>query len=177
MSKTLLPQNTTKTDQKNSLTWCSIIVKLGIIQTCPRLPTYLTCLVIWYSMVYTFWFQLIVGSEDYDIRVFREDEIIAEMTETEVNNSFPIIFLFQLMNGKQLLLVIKQYNHFLKFCLKLTRFLISNRKNVILRQSAMTCTSCWIMRVLYLSSRVYAEYLAFLNRSAISVTSKLFFRQ
>jgi len=27
---------------------------------------------------------LIVGSEDYDIRVFREDEIIAEMTETEV---------------------------------------------------------------------------------------------
>ena len=29
-------------------------------------------------------FQLIVGSEDFDIRVFREDEIIAEMTETEV---------------------------------------------------------------------------------------------
>ena len=29
-------------------------------------------------------FQLVVGSEDYDIRVFREDEIIAEMTETEV---------------------------------------------------------------------------------------------
>ena len=28
--------------------------------------------------------QLIVGSEDYDIRVFQEDEIIAEMTETEV---------------------------------------------------------------------------------------------
>lgn len=31
-----------------------------------------------------FVFQLIVGSEDYDIRVFKEDEIIAEMTETEV---------------------------------------------------------------------------------------------
>ena len=29
--------------------------------------------------------QLIVGSEDFDIRVFREDEIIAEMTETEVS--------------------------------------------------------------------------------------------
>lgn len=29
--------------------------------------------------------QLLVGSEDYDIRVFKEDEIIAEMTETEVN--------------------------------------------------------------------------------------------
>lgn len=29
-------------------------------------------------------FQLVVGSEDYDIRVFKEDEIIAEMTETEV---------------------------------------------------------------------------------------------
>ncbi|KAH9519143.1 Bardet-Biedl syndrome 2 protein [Bulinus truncatus] len=28
--------------------------------------------------------ELIVGSEDFDIRVFREDEIIAEMTETEV---------------------------------------------------------------------------------------------
>jgi hypothetical protein len=28
--------------------------------------------------------QLIVGSEDFDIRVFREDEIVAEMTETEV---------------------------------------------------------------------------------------------
>ncbi|KAH3884129.1 hypothetical protein DPMN_008100 [Dreissena polymorpha] len=27
--------------------------------------------------------ELVVGSEDYDIRVFREDEIIAEMTETE----------------------------------------------------------------------------------------------
>lgn len=31
--------------------------------------------------------QLIVGSEDFDIRVFREDEIIAEMTETEVCES------------------------------------------------------------------------------------------
>ena len=29
-------------------------------------------------------FQLLVGSEDYDIRVFKDDEIIAEMTETEV---------------------------------------------------------------------------------------------
>jgi len=29
--------------------------------------------------------QMIVGSEDFDIRVFREDEIIAEMTETEVS--------------------------------------------------------------------------------------------
>ena len=28
--------------------------------------------------------QLVVGSEDFDIRVFREDEILAEMTETEV---------------------------------------------------------------------------------------------
>ncbi|CAL1528312.1 unnamed protein product [Lymnaea stagnalis] len=31
--------------------------------------------------------ELIVGSEDFDIRVFREDEIIAEMTETEVITS------------------------------------------------------------------------------------------
>jgi len=29
-------------------------------------------------------FQLLVGSEDYDIRVFHGDEIIAEVTETEV---------------------------------------------------------------------------------------------
>ena len=28
--------------------------------------------------------ELIVGSEDFDIRVFQDDEIIAEMTETEV---------------------------------------------------------------------------------------------
>lgn len=28
--------------------------------------------------------ELVVGSEDFDIRVFREDEIIAEMTETEM---------------------------------------------------------------------------------------------
>jgi hypothetical protein len=27
---------------------------------------------------------LLVGSEDFDIRVFKEDEIINEMTETEV---------------------------------------------------------------------------------------------
>lgn len=32
--------------------------------------------------------ELIVGSEDYDIRVFREDEIIAEMTETEVYEQY-----------------------------------------------------------------------------------------
>ena len=32
--------------------------------------------------------QLIVGSEDFDIRVFREDEILAEMTETEVRIMF-----------------------------------------------------------------------------------------
>jgi len=29
--------------------------------------------------------ELLVGSEDYDIRVFKDDEIIAEMTETEVS--------------------------------------------------------------------------------------------
>lgn len=31
-----------------------------------------------------FLFQLLVGSEDFDIRIFKEDEIVAEMTETEV---------------------------------------------------------------------------------------------
>jgi hypothetical protein len=30
---------------------------------------------------------LLVGSEDFDIRVFKEDEIINEMTETEVGAS------------------------------------------------------------------------------------------
>ena len=44
-----------------------------------------------------FWFaQLLVGSEDFDIRVFKEDEIIAEMTETEVGASIsfqePILY-------------------------------------------------------------------------------------
>ncbi len=34
--------------------------------------------------------ELVVGSEDFDIRIFRDDEIICEMTETEVPifNSF-----------------------------------------------------------------------------------------
>ena len=31
--------------------------------------------------------ELIVGSEDYDIRVFKEDEIINEMTETQVGGT------------------------------------------------------------------------------------------
>lgn len=31
--------------------------------------------------------ELLVGSEDFDIRVFKEDEIVAEMTETEVVTS------------------------------------------------------------------------------------------
>lgn len=30
--------------------------------------------------------ELVVGSEDFDIRVFKDDEIICEMSETEVNN-------------------------------------------------------------------------------------------
>nr|KAF6285268.1 Bardet-Biedl syndrome 2 [Myotis myotis] len=30
--------------------------------------------------------ELLVGSEDFDIRVFKEDEIVAEMTETEVRS-------------------------------------------------------------------------------------------
>lgn len=34
-----------------------------------------------------FYLQLIVGSEDFDIRVFDEDEIIAEMTETDAISS------------------------------------------------------------------------------------------
>lgn len=34
--------------------------------------------------MFFFSFQLLVGSEDFDIRVFKEDEIVAEMTETEV---------------------------------------------------------------------------------------------
>ena len=43
----------------------------------------------------TIWYfsQLLVGSEDFDIRVFKEDEIIAEMTETEVS----IIIVFQFL--------------------------------------------------------------------------------
>ena len=34
-----------------------------------------------------FSFQLLVGSEDFDIRVFKEDEIVAEITETEVSTT------------------------------------------------------------------------------------------
>lgn len=31
--------------------------------------------------------QLLVGSEDFDIRVFKEDELVSEMTENEVAGS------------------------------------------------------------------------------------------
>lgn len=46
--------------------------------------------------LYFLFAQLLVGSEDFDIRVFKEDEIIAEMTETEVGASIsfqePILY-------------------------------------------------------------------------------------
>lgn len=38
-------------------------------------------------MTLPFLFQLLVGSEDFDIRIFKEDEIVAEMTETEVGTA------------------------------------------------------------------------------------------
>lgn len=48
-------------------------------------------------------YELLVGSEDYDIRVFQEDEIIAEMTETEVITSLCTLsgskFGYALSNG------------------------------------------------------------------------------
>uniref|UniRef100_A0ABI7W129 Bardet-Biedl syndrome 2 protein homolog n=1 Tax=Felis catus TaxID=9685 RepID=A0ABI7W129_FELCA len=40
--------------------------------------------------------ELLVGSEDFDIRVFKEDEIIAEMTETESKNHAMSIHAFDL---------------------------------------------------------------------------------
>ncbi len=47
--------------------------------------------------------QLVVGSEDYDIRVFREDQLIAEMQETETIVSIcPLVgakFGYALANG------------------------------------------------------------------------------
>jgi len=43
--------------------------------------------------------QLVVGSEDYDIRVFREDEIIAEMTETEVLSHVAIVIVMIIDKG------------------------------------------------------------------------------
>ncbi|XP_064634179.1 Bardet-Biedl syndrome 2 protein homolog [Lineus longissimus] len=47
--------------------------------------------------------ELVVGSEDFDIRVFREDEIIAEMTETEAITSLCLMqgsrFGYALANG------------------------------------------------------------------------------
>lgn len=47
--------------------------------------------------------QLLVGSEDYDIRVFREDQLIAEMQETETVTSLcPFVnsrFGYALSNG------------------------------------------------------------------------------
>lgn len=45
------------------------------------------CSLVELKMHHPFSFQLLVGSEDFDIRVFKEDEIVAEMTETEVRNA------------------------------------------------------------------------------------------
>lgn len=47
----------------------------------------LLCSLIAVNMRDSFPFQLLVGSEDFDIRVFKEDEIVAEMTETEVRSA------------------------------------------------------------------------------------------
>ena len=38
--------------------------------------------------------ELIVGSEDFDIRIFKDDEIIGEMSETEVMKTTLFICLF-----------------------------------------------------------------------------------
>ena len=38
--------------------------------------------------------ELLVGSEDFDIRVFKDDEIISEMSETEVIYKLKIISFF-----------------------------------------------------------------------------------
>lgn len=47
----------------------------------------LLCSLVAVNMCDSFPFQLLVGSEDFDIRVFKEDEIVAEMTETEVRSA------------------------------------------------------------------------------------------
>ena len=39
--------------------------------------------------------ELVVGSEDFDIRVFKEDEIICEMSETEVCLTSDFTFYFE----------------------------------------------------------------------------------
>jgi hypothetical protein len=41
---------------------------------------------------------LLVGSEDFDIRVFKDDEMINEMTETEVSLSADFYLVIKLMN-------------------------------------------------------------------------------
>ena len=53
--------------------------------TCSCRLAYLFSTILSLSTLNNFHFQLLVGSEDFDIRVFKEDEIIAEMTETEVS--------------------------------------------------------------------------------------------
>lgn len=42
------------------------------------------CVEILYMFLMLFSFQLLVGSEDFDIRVFKEDELVSEMAENEV---------------------------------------------------------------------------------------------
>jgi len=50
-----------------------------------------------------FEFQMVVGSDDYDIRIFKGDELIGEITETDaVNLLVPLqgnLFAYALANG------------------------------------------------------------------------------
>lgn len=60
--------------------------------------------VVFYSFLWSpFAMQLLVGSEDYDIRVFKEDIIVSEITETEAVTALcPITedcFAYALANG------------------------------------------------------------------------------
>lgn len=80
--------------------WASITEKLEFLGASSSIQSIMQffCFIYGNFAVFTYWtkyawfffffpFQLLVGSEDFDIRVFKEDEIVAEMSETEVSTT------------------------------------------------------------------------------------------
>ena len=59
--------------------------------------------ILWQTYIYIYFSKLLVGSEDFEIRIFAEDEILTEITETEaVTSLIPVQdgrFGYALANG------------------------------------------------------------------------------
>ena len=92
--------------------------------------------------------QLLVGSEDFDIRVFKEDEIIAEMTETEVSslkNGLSLINVFKLVVFRKLMSNVIHFNFdtIVKLLFFFSLFVVCNLPLPSPRIKIWLCTGKW----------------------------------